>query len=328
MSNSKAVMEELLDKSIAALENEQSDIRPGDSESRPGGLILLKQDLPTVVVPDLHGRSDFLPALMHYQHKEEKIFDLLKEGRIQIVCVGDGMHSEKRGRARWKIALEEYKKGFADCPAMAEEMTENFHTMAMVMKLKAAFPTLFHFLKGNHENIMDEKINGNHPFAKLAAEGPMTRLYVEKFYGTDFLEKFDRFEKDLPLMVRGRFFIIAHARPKAHYQINEIINYRNHPEVVEGLTWTREANAGKGIIPIMLDEIIGNELEQRFWICGHTAIDDLYNHRMEEHLLEIHNPGLRTIVVLDPNQWFDPDEQIHTLPRQAAGEDSATMGFD
>ncbi len=321
MNDSKAVLDKLLDKAIESLDSEESVVRPKDGDDRPGGLVLLQPDLPTLVVPDLHGRRDFLPALLRYRYKDRVVYDLLKEGRIQIVCVGDGMHSERRERARWKVALEEYKKGFVECPAMAEEMTENFHTMAMVMKLKAAFSTRFHFLKGNHENILDESINGNHPFAKLAAEGPMTKFYVEKFYGNEFLEKYDRFEKSLPLLTRGRYFVISHARPKVHYSIDEIINYHSRPDVIEGLTWTRHANARKGVVPQMLDELLGNNLEQKIWICGHTAISDLYQYWDEELLLEIHNPDLRPIVELDPNQLFDPDEQIHLLPKLRAEDE-------
>ncbi|MBU2512421.1 metallophosphoesterase [bacterium] len=315
MSDSKKSMEDLLNKAIEVLETESNENRPYDDEGKPGGLVLLKQDIPTLIVPDIHGRSDYLPDLMHYRYKQERVYDHLKQGALQIVCVGDGMHSERRGLARWRLALEEYKKGFAECPAMAEEMKENFQTMAMVMRLKASFPKLFHFLKGNHENIMDEEVNGNHPFAKLAAEGPMTRSYVERFYGTEFLAQFNRFEKNLPLVARGRFFVISHSRPKDYYDIEKIINYRIHPDLIEGLTWTRHNSAKVGIIPQMLEKMLGNGGDQQLWFAGHTAIRDLYNLWDEEHLVEIHNPDLRLIVALDPNERFDPDFHIHILPR-------------
>jgi hypothetical protein len=300
------------------LENENRDYRPADKEERPGGLVLLRQDLPTIIVPDLHGRSDYFPDLMRFRNNTIPIRDLLQSGKIQLVCVGDGMHSEKRGIARWRVALQEYKNGFKECPAMAEEMNENFQTMAMVMRLKIAFPDLFHFLKGNHENIMDEEINGNHPFAKLAAEGPMTRKYVEQFYGNEFLERFNRFEKNLPLMARGRFFLISHSRPKAYYPIDDIINYRSHPDLIEGLTWTRHNTAKTGVIRQMLSDILGNGLNQKLWISGHSAISDLYHYWNDEYLLEIHNPGLRLVVVIDPNQPFDPERHIHILPKQSS----------
>ena len=55
----------------------------------------------------------------------------------------------------------------------------------------------------------------------------MTTYYVQKFYGETFLNNYDRFEKKLPLMARGKFFIITHAQPKTAYAIDEVLNYRN-----------------------------------------------------------------------------------------------------
>lgn len=315
MKNSKTALTELLTRVNQTLETENASWRPADREGRPGGLVLLKQDLPTLIVPDLHGRSDFLPDLLRFTYKGVVVYELLKQAKIQIVCVGDGMHSERRAIDRWRKAHEEYKKGFVECPAMAEEMTENFQTMAMVMRLKITFPELFHFLKGNHENIRDENKNGNHPFAKLAAEGPMVHKYVEKFYGPEFLALYDRFEKNLPLLTRGRHFIISHARPKREYSIEELINYRSIPEVVEGLTWTRHNVAKKGAIQQMLQELLGTVADGSLWFVGHTAIKDLYHFWNEESLLEIHNPALRSVVAVDPNESFDPDIHIHTVPR-------------
>ncbi|NQU63194.1 MAG: hypothetical protein HQ517_02760, partial [SAR324 cluster bacterium] len=142
-------IEERLEKAITTLENESVKWRPEDRGGQSGGFILLSPDVPTLVVPDLHGRSDYLPDLLSFKLNDKTVYELLKVGRIQIVCVGDGMHSEKRGKARWQIAFSEYKNNFEDCPAMTAEMTENFQTMAMVMKLKSTFPEYFHFLKGN-----------------------------------------------------------------------------------------------------------------------------------------------------------------------------------
>ena len=240
------------------------------------------------------------------------------------MSVGDGMHGERRAAARWRMALEEYKKGFAECPAMADEMSENFQTMAMVMRLKIHFPDLFHFLKGNHENILDEKINGNHPFAKFAAEGPMTRLYIEKFYGTDFINQYDQFEKNLPLLARGNFFIISHARPKRVYKTEDIINFRSNPELIEGLTWTRHQAAQAGSTIEILDKIIGTSSEQRLWFTGHTAINDRYKFWDKDLLIEIHNPILRSLVIVDPLETFRPEEHIIILPK-ADNKDKVTI---
>jgi len=296
------------------LKTEPKEWRPEDKNGRPGGIILLQQDIPTLVVPDLHGRSDYLPDLLRLKLTEKTVFDLLRAGRVQVVCVGDGMHSERRAKERWQVAFEEYKNHFESCPAMTEEMTENLQTMAMVMKLKTSFPRQFHFLKGNHENILDEAGNGNHPFAKFVAEGPMTTYYVRKFFGETFLQDYNRFEKSLPLLARGNFFVITHARPRTTYTIDEVINYRSLPDVTEGLTWTRQQNAESDAIPTMLDALLDKNLPQRFWICGHTSLKNRFRYTESCFLYEIHNPDLRTVVIIDPVQPFMPEKHIIELP--------------
>ena len=316
MADSKEFMEDLLKQVLPILSYESEEWRPSDKNGDPGGMVLLQPELPTIVVPDLHGRKEFLPDLMHFSYKDQPVYQQLKSKTIQIVCVGDGMHGERRVAARWRIALEEYKKGYEECPSMAEEMTENFQTMAMVMRLKITFPRLFHFLKGNHENILDEKLNGNHPFRKFAAEGPMTRAYVEKFFGTDFLMQYDRFEKNLPLMAVGPSFVITHARPKQTYPKADVINYRTNPDLIEGLTWTRNAHATPGSINEMFEEIMGNNQGKNTWIVGHNSLTDRYKVWEEESLIEIHNPNLRSIVILDPSEIFDPEKHITELPSQ------------
>ncbi len=308
------LIEDRLETALEILQTEAKEWRPEDQDGKPGGIILLQQDIPTLVVPDLHGRSDYLPDLMRFKVAGNTVFELLKSSRIQVVCVGDGMHSERRAKERWQNAFTEYKNSFEECPAMAEEMKENFQTMAMVMKLKASFPRHFHFLKGNHENIMDEAGNGNHPFAKFVAEGPMATYYVKKFYGDKFLNTYDLFEKNLPLLARGSFFVITHAQPKTAYSIEDVLNYRTKPNVTEGLTWTRQQNAETEAIATMLDQIIGNSHPQRLWFCGHTSLKTRFRYSTEKSLIEIHNPDLRTVVVLDPIQPFVPEKHINDLP--------------
>ncbi|MFH2133234.1 MAG: hypothetical protein ABIK68_22875 [bacterium] len=309
------LIKERLQKVIETLENESNEWRPADEKVNPCGIVLLRQDIPTLMVPDRHCRSDYLPDLMGFKPADKTVFELLKHGRIQIVCVGDGMHSERRGKERWQAAFAEYKNNFVDCPAMTEEMTENFQTMAMVMKLKAAFPRYFHFLKGNHENILDEAGNGNHPFAKFVAEGPMTTFYVKKFFGDTFLNQYDQFEKDLPLVARGTFFVVSHARPRKRYSIDQLINFRSQPDVIEGLTWTRHQNAEPGSIPSMLDELLGNSISPRYWFCGHTSLKTRFKHWPEDALIEIHNPDLRTVAMVDPVTPFEMEKDIMDLPK-------------
>ena len=135
----------LLEEVTRVLDQEDPEYRPRDDKNRPGGLIYLK-DLPTIVIPDLHGRMDFILRVLNYTPGEVPVFQLLQRGQVQVVCVGDGFHGEARAAERWKRAFKEFVGHYRKHRAMDEEMRESLGLMEMVMRLKVAFPEYFHFL--------------------------------------------------------------------------------------------------------------------------------------------------------------------------------------
>ena len=64
----------------------------------------------------------------------------------------------------------------------------------------------------------------------------------------------------------------------------------------------------------MLNSLIGNSHPERFWFCGHTSLKTRYRFTESRSLIEIHNPELRTLVIIDPLQPFDPEQHIIDLP--------------
>ncbi len=234
---------------------------------------------------------------------------------MQIICVGDGMHGESRVAERWRMALVEYQDDFDICPTMQEEMYESFTTMSFVMELKARFPENFHFLKGNHENVADKNENGDHSFAKFAAESRMTKRFVEKYYGLEFLNQYSRFESNLPLLAKGENYIITHSRPRETYSIDEIIDYHEHPDIIEGLTWTRNAQAEVGVVNRMLEMFLGSDKDDTIWIAGHTPVEELYKLFDSESLILLHSPKCRPVAILDPEMIFDPEKHILEIPQ-------------
>lgn len=299
----------------ALLKSESSEWRPPDSKGLPGGLVNLLPKLPTFILPDLHGRFEFLTDLMEYEHEGESVQSLLDAGKIQLICVGDGMHGESRAAMRWRKAFCEYRTGFEKSSSMAEEMDENFQTMFHVMSLKLKYPRHFHFLKGNHENIMAEEGHGNHSFAKYALEAIMTRDYVRLNMGKEFLIDYARFEKQLPLLAVGDSFVISHARPADSFQVNDLIEYRHRPEIVESLTWTRNYFAKQNSCREVMTRLFEN-IEGKWWFVGHTPIAGLYEKLEREQVVQIHNPEKRPVVIINPDRAFDPDRDIIELEQE------------
>ena len=94
-----------------ALATEPPEVRPADPRGRPGGLVRLAPDLPTLLVPDLHARLDFLLACLPGEAGpggDDHRPGPWRARRLQVVCLGDGVHSEGRGARRWRTALDEF----------------------------------------------------------------------------------------------------------------------------------------------------------------------------------------------------------------------------
>ena len=343
---------DLIEEAARVLRLEDPLYRPRDEEEKPGGLLRL-DDRPAIIVPDLHGRMWFLLNVLAYRpgervrqapgssHEEEpgpsagpanepsaeppppqeepgpSVAELLVRGEVQIVCVGDGFHAESRAVQRWKRAFKEFSGKFRRHAAMDEEMRESLGLMEMIMHLKIMRPDGFHFLKGNHENILNEEGRGNHPFRKFAYEGEMVKEWVLHFYGQEFLNAFAELEHELPLVAADRTFMVSHAEPQRFFSHEEVIGYRKLDEVVLGLTWTPNDGAEEGSVDRMIAEYCSDPGRARYF-GGHRPVSGRYGLRAGDRYVQLHNPGACAVAVLRPGEEPDPGRDIVELP---AGEE-------
>ena len=299
----------LLDAVNGVLENEPEDLRPRDRLGRTGGLLNLRPDIETLLVPDLHGRNDFLLTILLAE--EWDALARMQEGRLQVVCVGDGFHGEARAYRRWQQAYSEWQTGWQQHSAMDEEMVESLGVMEAVMRVKLAAPGFFHFLKGNHENIANELGGGNYPFIKFVEEGEMVASYVRHFLGAEFLDAYYRFEKNFPLVAAGSSFVVSHAEPSRPFGRDEIIEYRDREDVVAGLTWTDNDRARRGSVAEMLATLLGSERAAgAYYFGGHRPVDGLFHARAGGRYIQFHNPGRQVVVRLAPGQPIDPKRVV------------------
>lgn len=280
-----------LDLVTQSLNFEDTSIREHDDQGQPGGVIDLNRNIPTIIVPDLHARVYFIRYLLNHRIDDKTVLELLFLSKIQIICVGDGFHSERRCKDRWLAASIEFENGFNTHKNIDMEMSESLGLMSLIIELKIKFPKIFHFLKGNHENILNEEGYGNYPFGKFTSEGYIVRSWVEKFYGEDFLYKYSSFEKSLPLFVIGRNFLVSHAEPGHFYERSEIVNCYNNHNLIYDLTWTRDNQAEIGSVERMLKRFIDKEyLEKSLYFGGHCSISSIYSLRANSKFVQIHNP--------------------------------------
>lgn len=305
----------ILKKTNEVLDAENKTLRPYDKKGRPGGVIYLKSNIPTIIVPDLHARIDFLVNLLGYcDNSGNSVLQKLSFNQVQIVCVGDGFHSEIYTKDRWKAAYEEFVDGFKKHRNMDKEMNFSLGLMEIVQLLKISFPQNFHFLKGNHENITNQNSGGNIPFRKYAYESMMVYEYIKKYYSPEFIDLFHSFEQKMPLLAVGRNFCISHAEPKSFYNSKSVIDYREHPEVVKGLTWTSDGEAEEGSVKKMLAHYLAGDVQnESFYFGGHRIIKEMYRFRADGKYVQIHNPAKFIIVRIKNKGSINPVEDVFEL---------------
>ena len=296
------------------MEGEDPEIRPLDSAGKPGGLVILKA-LPTVVIPDLHARTAYLPALLEWVPPgfSLSIKNALEEGRVQVVCLGDGFHSEARGWKRWTAALREYSGGYQKHRAIDAEMNESLGLMEQVMELKTLFPGHFHFLKGNHENVANEFSRENRPFRKFVSEGAMVADWFEKFMDRKVFQDYYRFEKLLPAFALGNRFCAVHAEPRRHHPRGSLIEATQRREVIFDLTWTANDEAEEGSVVSYLEEYFPGD-SKALMFGGHRPVRGRFNRRAAGRYIQIHNPDLPIALVVCDMENFSPDRDIHLVP--------------
>ncbi|MCR5494066.1 MAG: hypothetical protein K6F15_00355 [Treponema sp.] len=308
---------ELADKVSTLLENERASYRPLDQNGQPGAFLdftKTEESLPLIIVPDLHARAYFLENILNYRLPEKffsntpTILEALSKKEIRIICVGDLLHSEMRGRDRWLLALEDFLEENYTGQAMTEEMQEGLTLLSAIMELKCTFPEGFHVLKGNHENIMNERGEGNFPFRKFADEGEMVFRFMQEYYGDDVLMVLSAFEKALPLLAAFPDCLISHAEPATNYSKERIINGMHDSELIKGLTWTPNDEAEQNSCSLMIEEFTGNK--DALYFGGHRPIRGTCTYRQGGKYIQIHNPEREFITLLLPGRIFDPDTDI------------------
>lgn len=309
----------LCDKICTFLENEKTDYRPLDKFGDAGSLIELKKNIPVIVVPDIHARPDFILNLLSHTFGTEEnlpgkisVKEALKRGLIYVVCLGDGIHTELT-KERWIKIQEQADKGNLFSDEMKEEMQASLSALTAIMSLKLEFPEYFHFLKGNHENILNATEDGDFAFTKYVDEGELCRKFISNYYGDDILYLIHYYEKSLPLIAcsKAANCVISHAEPAGLYLKSELIDAHLYPEVVTGLIWTAndqvKENTASFIIKNLLEPI---KCKNAWYFSGHRPVSENYALRQNGQFIQIHNPSRQNIAVVLPEKDFNPEKNI------------------
>ena len=298
------------------LANEAESYRPSNCVGQPGSLLKLyeqdKRCLPVVIVPDIHARPDFIKNILECTLPKLKLTvrQALEQKKIDLVCVGDAVHTELSS-LRWKLISAEFDDGIHTGHYMQDEMIATLSALCAVMSLKILFPENFHFLKGNHENILNSNLGGDYAFFKYADEGEMVKSFIQEYYDEKLLNLIAQYENLLPLVAYGKNYVVSHAEPAEAFSTEQLIDARFEEGVVEGLIWTRNGQVKKSTVLPVMNELLGKKnAKKALYFSGHRPVKENYALRQNEKLVQIHNPHKQNIVFVEPDHNFDFEKDI------------------
>lgn len=318
----------LAEKACSILEDEICEYRPVSSCGDAGSLLDFQNtNLPFIVIPDLHARPKFLLNILTYELPDDflgsgekkspkiSVFEALEQNLIKIVCVGDALHSEWGTKQRWLDAEKEFDEGCYIGPNMTAEMISGLSLLCGLMKLKELFPENFHFLKGNHENILNISSDGDYAFRKFADEGNMVRLFMTEYYGEAVLYMMACVESQLPLIAVTKNCVVSHGEPAREFLRQQLIDAREDAEVVEALIWTNNGDAEEGSAAKIIQNLTGKSSEGYVYLGGHRPVKENYCCRQGGCYIQIHNPGLENVALVYSDRKFNPDTDIVSVKK-------------
>lgn len=313
----------LLNKTGEILDGEFTFYRDCSDDEMPGSLLDFQgEEIPTIVVPDLHARPLFLLNILNYKLptdficSEENlpltVFEAMEKKLIRVICVGDALHTEKSTRFRWEQAYEAFQNGNFVSKPMIQEMTEGLALLCGLMKLKEIFPENFHFIKGNHENIMNATGGGDYGFVKYVDEGQMVMEFIKSYYGEDILYLMSYVEHALPLIAVTSNIVVSHAEPKQGFSRDQLVNAHFNAETILALTWTDNNVAEEGSVMQIIENLAQTEnpFEKYRYIGGHRPVREKYALRQNGLFVQIHNPLDQNIALVYKNKRFAPETDI------------------
>ena len=287
----------------------QKEIRNGNG--RTAGVVKLKQSVPTVVISDLHGRKNYLRAVLRQKDPAtgKSYMSLMRKGRVQVVLVGDAMHGEARAAGRGAAAERDADRGVVG-KELQREVAESMNTMRLIMALKARYPKSFHYLKGNHDNILNRSSGGDHAFYKYAdryGEGALVKSFVQNRFGNGMLQKWAQFEALSPLLAQGSGFLVSHSGP-AKAMDRSVVDQRTGT-AVKNFTWTDLTKHSWKQARAVKKQLQYFGMPDGVYLAGHRQTGDK-KFRTQGKFHQFNSETNWYYAVMRPGQKFDPQRDI------------------
>ena len=294
------------------------DGRACNAAAEPPGVIRLDPDRPVLIVSDSHAQRRALRKLLldRYLGHATNLASLVL-GDLQLLLLGDLLHSERRNR--WRAIEDEFVEQFTSpgpdvgpTPKLDEEMADGFGLAAMVLALQGRLPAV-HCLRGNHESLLESGGGGRLiKYVSWPGEGEITRAWTLVRLGSAVAGKYAAWERRLPLLAiwdggpDGPGFLASHTEPARPYTLEEIEGWSD--EAVFGLTWTR--NDGR-YAPDLLRTVFGRQWARARYFVSHTGSEEGIVHVPRNHLVRV-NKSRHLVAALVRPRFTDFEVHVVT----------------
>ncbi|MEZ5931142.1 MAG: metallophosphoesterase [Alphaproteobacteria bacterium] len=199
--------------------------REQDDDGVAGGIIAFPDDMPVVIMGDVHARADNILRVI----SEGGILAALEADQACLIFLGDLPHSE---------ASDEL-----------EDMTSSMFVLDLFCLLKLRFPKNVFYIHGNHESFSGEVSKGGVP------QGLLFRKYLRKRRGKAYVSEVEALFDSLAYVVQGNGFAACHGAPvRSAVDRRTLVNIRRYPGLRHEIVWnrlrqsSRPAGYGKGSV--------------------------------------------------------------------------------
>ena len=280
---------------------------------KQGGLVQLPTDVPTLILPDLHAQRDYLCAALSQKIEGKPAFDLLKQGKLNVLCLGDAMHSEQRHQLRWLQAEQDYLNG-RQSSSLEGEIAESLGLMVMLFELKSSYPGHFFFVRGNHEDMDPER-----PYTKFTrvGESNLVKTWVSRNWGEKFLKEWASTERAMPLLASGGSFMGSHAPPEREITADQV--QKRTSDAFRALCWSDNTKWSPGSAEekaFLANCRLFKVSSTRPWVAGHRKVTEgLYRTQLDGKIIQI-NPMEGWVMIIAPvrGRPLDAAKMVRQVP--------------
>ncbi len=257
---------------------------PAD-DGTPGGIIRFPDEMPVVIMGDVHARADNILRVI----TEGGMLTALEQNRVCLVFLGDLLHSEAQGEL--------------------EDMTSSVLVLDLFSMLKLRFPRNVFYIHGNHESFSPDISKGGVP------QGLLFRKHLKRRRGKAYVNEIKTLFNGLAFVVHGNEFAACHGAPvRSRVDHQTLVNIRLYPGIQNEMIWNRlrrgnrPGGYGKGSVKRFRQTL--NLQKQAPLIVAHTPLStretvwlnvgDIEGHHI---VYSAHTDRLAVMVMSDGQAW-------------------------